>query len=64
MVNSDLREFAGRPVTLRLDDGTELHGTLRTELLTDRSISVYIASESGEGATVYIDQIMEIALKN
>lgn len=64
MVISDLSEFAGRPVRLRLDDGSEHHGMLRTELLTDRSISVYIASECGEGATVYIDQITEISLQN
>jgi hypothetical protein len=64
MVISDLREFSGHQVRLRLDDGTELHGILRTELLTDRSISVFIAADSGEGATVYIDQIMEIALQN
>ncbi len=64
MVIAQLREFAGRAVCLRLDDGSEHRGTLRTELLTDRSISVYIAAESGEGATVYIDQITEIALQN
>lgn len=64
MVISELREFAGQAVCLRLDDGSEHRGTLRTELLTDRSISVYIASESGDGATIYIDQIAEIALQN
>ena len=64
MVISELTAFGGRPVCLRLDDGSEHRGVLRTELLTERSISVYIATESGEGATVYIDQITEIALQN
>ena len=64
MVISELREYAGQVVRLLLDDGSEHRGTLRTELLTDRSISVYIAADSGEGATIYIDQITEIALQN
>ena len=64
MVISDLRAYGDRPVCLRLDDGSVHCGVLRTELLTERSISIYIAAESGDGATVYIDQITEIALQN
>ena len=64
MVISELRAFAGHAVRLRLEDGSEHRGTLRTELLTDRSISVYIAAATGEGATVYIDQIADIALQD
>jgi hypothetical protein len=51
----------GRAVRLRLQDGSEHKGILRTDLLTERSISVFIAAEAGEGATIYIDQIAEIA---
>ena len=64
MVIADLREFAGQPVLLRLEDGSQHVGILRTELLTERSISVFIAADSGEGATIYIDQILEIALQS
>ncbi len=60
MLITKLRDFAGRPVRLTLRDGSQHHGSLRTELLTERSISVYIGSETGEGATIYIDQIEEI----
>ena len=52
--------FAGRHVRVRLDDGTEHSGHLRTELLSDRSLSVYIAGKDDEGATLYIDQIVDI----
>ena len=57
-----LREYAGHAVRLRLADGTEHVGTLRTELLTERSISVFLSRGSGEGETIYIDQIGEISL--
>jgi hypothetical protein len=43
-----------------LDDGTQHTGVLRTELLSDRSLSVYIAGSGDEGATLYIDQIVAI----
>lgn len=52
--------FAGRHVRVYLDDGTEHRGVLRTELLSDRSLSVYIAGSGDEGATLYIDQIVQI----
>ena len=55
-----LQELAGVPVQVRLNDGTEHHGLLRTDLLSDRSLSVYIAGENDDGATLYIDQIIEI----
>ncbi len=61
---SELRGFAGERVSLLLGDGSEHHGKLRTELLTDQSISVFIAAERGEGATIYINQIPEICVLN
>lgn len=64
MLIAKLREFAGRPVRLLLADGSEHRGVLRTELLSEHSISVFISAEQGEGATIYIDQIAEIAPQN
>jgi hypothetical protein len=55
-----VRQFAGVPVRVRLADGTAHDGTLRTELLSERSLSVYIAGAGDEGATLYIDQIESI----
>ena len=55
-----LQNLAGIPVHVRLSDGTEHHGLLRTDLLSDRSLSVYIAGANDDGATLYIDQIVEI----
>lgn len=52
--------FAGTHVRVVLDDGTEHIGHLRTELLSDRSLSVYIAGSGDEGATLYIDKITSI----
>jgi hypothetical protein len=52
--------FAGTHVRVHLADGTEHSGHLRTELLSDRSLSVYIAGAGDEGATLYIDQITAI----
>jgi hypothetical protein len=52
--------FAGRHVRVYLNDGTEHTGHLRTELLSDRSLSVYIIGSGDEGATLYIDQITAI----
>jgi hypothetical protein len=52
--------FAGRHVRVHLNDGTEHSGVLRTDLLSDRSVSVYIAGSGDEGATLYIDQIVAI----
>jgi hypothetical protein len=59
-----LREFAGREVRLRLADGSEHRGVLRTELLSEHSISVFIALSENEGATIYVDQIVEITCSN
>lgn len=56
----ELRAFAGRRVRLRLDDGSELCGRLRTELLTEKSISVFLIGDDG-GATVYIHEIGSLA---
>jgi hypothetical protein len=55
-----VRAFSGVPVRVVLADKTEHHGQLRTDLLSDRSLSVYIAGDGDEGATLYIDQIAEI----
>ena len=52
--------FAGTMVRVRLDDGSEHTGQLRTELLSARSLSVYITGGGDEGATLYIDQIVTI----
>jgi hypothetical protein len=52
--------FAGKMVRVRLDDGSEHSGQLRTELLSARSLSVYITGSGDEGATLYIDQIVTI----
>ena len=64
MLVGTLRDFTGRPVRLLLRDGTEHRGVLRTELLTEQSISVFIGVETGEGSTIYIDQIAEIQPQN
>lgn len=55
-----LRQYAGTDVRVRLDDGTSWSGRLRTGLLTELSLSVYIVGLGGEGTTIYIDQIAEI----
>jgi hypothetical protein len=55
-----VQAFAGRHVCVHLDDGTAHSGHLRTELLSDRSLSVYIAGSGDEGATLYIDKIVAI----
>lgn len=52
--------FAGTVVHVCLDDGSEHTGRFRTELLSARSLSVYIAGTGDEGATLYIDQIVTI----
>jgi hypothetical protein len=59
-VVSSLRPFDGHLVHVRLRDGTEFTGLLRIELLSEQSLSVYIASHGGEGVTLYIDQIADI----
>ena len=57
---AELRAFAERPVCVRLGDASEHVGTLRTELLSDRSISVFLARDGQQGATIYIDEIVSI----
>jgi hypothetical protein len=57
---TELRTFAGRRVRVRLDDASEHEGVLRTELLSDKSISVYLKSGEREGATIYIHEIVGI----
>ena len=58
---ADLRAFAERPVCVRLEDHSEHVGTLRTELLSDRSISVFLSRDGQQGATIYIDEIVSIS---
>jgi hypothetical protein len=56
-----LRRLAGRAVRVRLTDGSAWAGVLRTDLLTDRSVSVFLSGRDGEeGVTLYIHQIAEI----
>jgi hypothetical protein len=55
-----VRQWEGHRVTVSLRDGTSWSGTLRTDLLTDRSLSVYVCGDNGEGATLYLDQIVGI----
>ncbi len=55
-----LKGFAGRAVCVRLADGSEREGVLRTELLGDRSISVFLSGPGG-GTTIYIDQIADVS---
>jgi hypothetical protein len=55
-----LRTFGGQSVRVRLADASVHVGVLRTELLSERSLSVYIAGSGDEGATLYIDQIEDI----
>jgi len=57
---SSLRAFEGVEIEVELRDGTRHVGRLRTELLSERSLSVYIAGSGDEGATLYIDQIVRI----
>ena len=52
--------FAGTHVRVELDDGSRHTGVLRTDLLSERSVSVYITGRGDEGATLYIDQIVAI----
>lgn len=52
--------YAGEHVRVHLLDGTTHTGHLRTELLSGRSVSVYITGAGDEGATLYIDQITHI----
>jgi hypothetical protein len=61
---TQLRTFSGHPVRIRLEDASELVGTLRTDLLTDRSIAVFLARDGDEGATLYIDDIVEIRVES
>ena len=55
-----IRRFAGHDVRIRMHDGATFTGRLRTELLSNESLSVFIARHSGEGVTIYIDQIADI----
>ncbi len=57
---SAVEGFAGRQVRVLLQDGSAHSGVLRTELLSERSLSVYITASDDKGATLYIDQIVDI----
>jgi hypothetical protein len=45
---------------VRLDDASELVGELRTELLSEQSLSVFLKRPGEEGATIYIHEIVGI----
>ena len=61
MAPEALRRLAGLVVRVRLADGSSWTGMLRTDLLSERSVSVFLqARDGGEGVTLYIDQIAEI----
>jgi hypothetical protein len=61
MAPEALRRLAGLAVRVRLTDGSSWTGVLRTELLTERSVSVFLLGlDGGEGVTLYIHQIAEI----
>jgi hypothetical protein len=47
-------------VRVRLDDASEHEGELRTELLSDKSISVFLRRGEHEGSTIYIHEIVGI----
>jgi hypothetical protein len=56
-----LRRLSGVTVRVRLADGSTWTGVLRTDLLTERSVSIFLLGRDGEeGVTLYIDQIAEI----
>ena len=57
-----IQQYAERPVCVRLADGSAFTGQLRTELLSERSVSVFIRAHDGGGVTLYIDQIVDIVL--
>lgn len=57
---TELRSYANVPVRLRLRDASEHIGTLRTELLSERSIAVFLTRDGQQGATIYIDEIVAI----
>lgn len=59
----DLGRFANRDVVVHLHDGSAFAGRLRTELLSERSLSVLLAKHGGEGVVLYIDQIDEIVFE-
>jgi len=46
---ASLRRLAEIEVRVLLRDGARFRGTLRTALLTDRSLSVFLAEGGGEG---------------
>ena len=56
-----LRSFRDRTVLVELRDHAQFVGKLRVELLTEQSISVYIARADGTGATIYIDEIASLS---
>jgi hypothetical protein len=56
-----LRSYGGRTVLVELVDHSQFVGKLRVELLTEKSISIYITRADGSGATIYIDQIALIS---
>ena len=56
-----LRRYRDRTVLVELCDNSQFVGKLRVELLTEKSISVYITRADGTGATIYIDEIIALS---
>jgi hypothetical protein len=56
-----LRSYGDRTVLVQLADRSQFVGKLRIELLTEKSISVFITRSDGSGATIYIDEIASLS---
>jgi hypothetical protein len=56
-----LRRYRDRTVLVELRDRSQFVGKLRIELLTEKSISVFITRADGTGATLYIDEIATLS---
>ncbi|MGP6158456.1 MAG: hypothetical protein ACLPYS_13290 [Vulcanimicrobiaceae bacterium] len=57
---SELRSYAGRRVHVHLTDGSEHVGLLRTDLLSERSIAVFLTREGDDGETIYLHHIAAV----
>jgi hypothetical protein len=53
----ELRSLGTGPVHVRLADGSVHAGRLRTDLLSEHAVSIFL-DDGGEGATLYIHEIV------
>jgi hypothetical protein len=60
MTIDTLQHFGGRAVRVQLDDASEHVGRLRTDLLTERSLAVFLARDGDDGTVLYIDHIIGV----